>query len=214
MIINILTDNINSWFIPYGFKLKKDLEILGHEVFYVFNKNEIREGDICFLLSCSHIVENQFLRRNKNNIVVHASDLPKGKGFSPLQWQILEGKNEIVLTLFEAVDEVDAGPYYFKEKIVFDGTELLDEIHEIMGNKIIDMCKFYVINKNKLKPIPQLGESSFYRRRTKRDDEIDPNKSIIELFNHFRIADNEKYPLWFKYKGKIYYLKIYPEKKT
>lgn len=211
MKITILTDNKKSWFIQFGYKLKSILEDLGHQVIYVFEKNEIEEGDICFLLSCSRIVDEQYLKRNKNNIVVHASDLPKGKGFAPVQWQILEGKNEIILTLFEVVKEVDAGPYYFKEKITFDGTELYDELREKLANKIIDMCIYFVKNKDNLNPIEQIGEESFYRKRTRKDDEIDPKKTLEELFNHFRIADNENYPLYFYCKGKKYIIKIYKD---
>lgn len=214
MLITILTDNQKSWFIPFGHILKSKLVDLGLDVVYVYNKNEIRQGDICFLLSCSRIVEENYLKRNKNNIVVHASDLPKGKGFSPMQWQILEGKNEIILTLFEVVKEVDAGPYYFKEKITFDGTELYDELREKLANKIIDMCIYFVKNKDNLNPIEQIGEESFYRKRTRKDDEIDPKKTLEELFNHFRIADNENYPLYFDYKGKKYIIKIFKDNST
>lgn len=204
MKITILTDNKHSWFVPFGKILEDELKRNGHSVNYVFNKKEIRKGDICFLLSCSRIVNNEYLKRNKSNIVVHASDLPKGKGFSPLQWQILEGKNEIPVTLFEVVEKVDAGPYYLKEKIVFDGTELYSELRSKLGKKIIDMCIYYVDNFVKLKPIEQKGDETFYRRRTVKDDKIDPYKSIVEQFNHFRIADNDNFPLWFEYKGTKY----------
>jgi methionyl-tRNA formyltransferase len=211
MKISILTDNSKSWFVPYGFELKNQLEKKGHDVTYVFNKDEIPKGDICFLLSCSKIVENVFLQRNVNNIVVHASDLPIGKGFSPLQWQILEGKDEIVLTLFEVVSEVDAGPYYLKSTLLFNGTELYDELREKLAFSIINLCIDFVERREILTPIPQMGEESFYRKRTKADDQIDPNKTIAELFNHFRIADNDNYPLWFLFRGRKYYLKIYSE---
>ena len=49
------------------------------------------------------------LALHKNNLVIHASDLPQGKGWSPMPWQIAEGRNDIVFTLFEAVAGVDAG---------------------------------------------------------------------------------------------------------
>lgn len=207
-----MTDSINSWFISYGNKLTIELIKLKHDVKYVFDKSNIREGDVCFILSCSKIIEKQYLKRNKNNIVVHASDLPSGKGFSPLQWQILENKNDIILTLFEAVEEVDAGPYYIKEKLSFDGTELYEELRYKLAQRIIDMCIYYVMHINEITAIPQMGIESFYRKRTKNDDEIDPNKTINELFNHFRIADNEIFPLFFYYKGKKYFLKIYNNK--
>jgi len=51
---------------------------------------------IVFILGYHKIIKKEYLKNNKYNIVVHESDLPKGKGWVPLFWQILEGKNEIV----------------------------------------------------------------------------------------------------------------------
>ena len=208
MKITILTDNKNSWFIPYGKKLVSQLKKANHDVLYVFNKKDILGGDICFLLSCSNIVDAEYLNKNKNNIVVHASDLPKGKGFSPMQWQILEGKNDIILTLFEAIEAIDAGPYYLKDKIEFNGTELYDELRDKLAQKIIEMCLSFVINYDDLKPKIQIGQATIYRKRTKEDDRIDISKCIVEQFNHFRIADNKKFPLWFEYKGEKFSIMI------
>lgn len=211
MKISILTDNPKSWFIPFGIKLKELLTEMEHQVSYVYNANDIKEGDICFILSCTKLVNNNILLLNRNNIVVHASDLPSGKGFSPLQWQILEGKNEICLTLFEVVDKVDAGPYYLKNTIKFNGDEFYDELRATLAEKIIQMCVDYVKGHNILLAKEQHGSESFYRRRGIQDDEVDINKTIKELFNHFRIADNENYPLFFKINGKKFFLKVYPE---
>lgn len=209
MNITLLTDSINSWFIPFGERLNREMSNLGHVVKYVHKKQDIERGDVCFLLSCSRIIEESYLSLNKNNIVVHASDLPSGKGFAPLQWQILEGKNEIVLTLFEVVKEVDAGPFYFKDKLEFDGTELYDELRCKLGKKIIEMCLRFIKERDTLKPVEQVGPESFFHRRGRKDDELDVYKTIAEQFNHLRIADNDKYPLYFKYLGQTYLIKIY-----
>jgi len=211
MKISILTDNRKSWFLSYGFELKRQLEGSGHCVEYVFSSDEIPMGDICFLLSCSRILKTAYLQRNSHNIVVHASDLPKGKGFAPLQWQILEGREEIKLTLFEVVSKVDTGPYYLKNSLIFNGRELYNELREKLALKIIDMCVNFAENNDRLLAIPQIGKESFYNKRTENDDQIDPKKTIAELFNHFRIADNENFPLWFIYRGRKYYLKIFGE---
>ncbi len=212
MKITIFTDNIKSWFLPYGKILKAKLERGGHIVKYVYDKNDIEKGDVCFLLSCTRIIEKEYLTKNINNIIIHASDLPEGKGFSPLQWQILEGKNEIVLTLFEAVAEIDAGPFYIKDKISFAGNELIYELHSIMGNKIIEMSLLFIEHYQRLIPQIQEGIESFYRKRTIKDDEINPNLTIKQLFNHFRIADNVNFPLWFRLYDKEYILHIYNKK--
>jgi methionyl-tRNA formyltransferase len=209
MRITILTDNAGSWFLPHGRKLEALLRGAGHEATYVSRKQAIEPGDVCFLLSCVRIVEPEYLARNRHNIVVHASDLPRGKGFSPLQWQILEGRQEVVLTLLEAVAAVDAGPYYSKSTLRFDGTELHDELREKLGSRIVEMCLEFVEKGGSLVPVPQQGEESFYPRRTGSDDEIDIRKSILEQFNHFRIADNDRFPLYFHHLGHKYVLKIY-----
>jgi len=43
------------------------------------------------------------------NLVVHESDLPRGKGFAPVKWQILDGKKEIPVCLLETTEQVDSG---------------------------------------------------------------------------------------------------------
>ena len=63
----------------------------GHRISWVHQPEEIPRGDFCFLLGCGKIVGRETLGRNHHNLVVHESPLPKGKGWSPLTWQILEG---------------------------------------------------------------------------------------------------------------------------
>ena len=160
------------------------------------------------MLSCTKIVKKKILDLYKHNIVIHASDLPKGKGFTPLKWQILEGENDIPITLFEAVEAMDAGKYYFKDYIHFDGHELLEELHTKLGEKVCQMAIRYVNECDNLVGIEQQGDETTYRRITHEDDELDINKTIKDQFNHFRIADNDRFPLWFCYKGHEYILRI------
>ncbi len=68
-------------------------------------------ADFCFCLSYGRLVSNQTRAGFRHTLVVHASDLPHGKGWSPLSWQILEGKHSIPLTLFEAAESVDKRRY-------------------------------------------------------------------------------------------------------
>jgi methionyl-tRNA formyltransferase len=208
MKIQVLTDDRASWFVPYGEQLTATLASRGYDAVYVFDKRDIVPCEILFMLSCGKLVPQQVLVKNQHNIVVHASDLPAGKGFSPLQWQILEGRNMIALTLFEAVVAVDAGPVYLKDAVAYDGTELYDELRAKLGNKIVEMCIRYADEHERLPGVQQRGESTFYRRRTAADDELDVNKTLAELFDHLRIADSERHPVWFRYRGASYCLRI------
>jgi len=208
MKITILTDNPDSWIIPYVNELVEKLSHT-HEISHVYSSKDITCGDILFMLSCERIIKKHVLDLNKNNIVVHPSDLPKGRGWSPLAWQIVEGKNEIPVSLFEAIESVDAGPVYILDYIKLEGHELNDEIKHLQGKKTIEMVLRYV-DEYPIVGIPQQSENAtFYPKRKELDNELDIKKSIEEQFNLFRIVDNERYPIHFFINGTKYKLKIY-----
>ena len=128
--IQVLVDNTDSWYIPYAKKIVNELK-RKHNVRLIHKHEDVEKGDVLFLISCNKKFNNLYL--NNCNIVIHESDLPKGKGWSPLTWQVLEGQSEIFVTLFEASEEIDAGKIYYKNKIVLMGHELLSEIRHKQG---------------------------------------------------------------------------------
>ena len=211
MLIQILVDNPESWILPYTKVLEKKIkEMFNCQVNILHNHDDVVSGDILFILSC----EKKFnrLNLNKNNIVVHESDLPQGKGWSPVTWQILENKTKITVTLFEATDEIDAGEIYLQDYILFEGWELLPEIKRKQGeitNKLL--LKYLELYPN-IKGRPQEGNNSFYKRRTPKDSELNIEKSIEEQFNLLRVCDNEQYPAFFILNNRKYILKLYDEK--
>ncbi|CUH94418.1 hypothetical protein P22_0484 [Propionispora sp. 2/2-37] len=205
MRISVIVDSPDSWFIEYGRKLCQRLKG-EHEVEFCSSLDQ-REGDIAFLLSCENIYTAEQLTLHKSNIVIHAGDLPKEKGWSPMTWRILQGINEVVLSLFEANTKVDSGKVYMKDKVVFNGDELLTELREKLADKILEMAVKYV-SSYPMVGMAQEGEEGFYRRRTPSDSELDINKSIAEQFNLMRIVDNERYPLFFRINNQKYILKI------
>lgn len=206
MKISVIVDSADSWFVEYGKKLCDRLSADQHDV--VFSTSIDRDGDIAFFLSCRKIIPASKLKLHKSNIVIHAGDLPKEKGWSPMSWTILQGKNEIVLSLFEAIDKVDSGKIYMKDKISFRGDELLPELREKMAQKILEMAVNYV-KSYPIEGLEQEGEESYYRLRTPQDSELDINKSLNDQFNLMRIADNEAYPLFFWKNNQKYILKIF-----
>lgn len=213
LTINIFTTK-NSWMNPFDEKLKECLENRGHIVHCISSKTELHDADISLLLSCLEILEPEYLEKSKHNLVVHASDLPHGKGWSPATWQIIEGKNNIPLTLFEATQQVDSGPVYITDNIQLDGAELIDDWQKLMGNKIVDICLQFVDNYPQIisNGHKQSGNETFYPRRRPQDSELDINKTIAEQFNLLRVVDNEKYPAFFIKDGKKYIIQISKDK--
>jgi len=142
--------------------------------------------------------------------VVHASDLPQGKGWSPLTWQILEGINRIPIALFEADKKVDSGPIYAQRWLEFEGHELIDDLRDGLANATLELCRWFVDHypESAIQGREQVGEETFYARRRQENSEIDPNKTISEQFNLLRVVDNRRYPAFFEWKGRRFFLEI------
>lgn len=210
MLIQILVDNPNSWMVDYA---KQLVDILKNKfdikVSLIYKHEEVIEGDVLCLLSCEKIFKK--LHLNKYNLVVHESYLPKGKGWSPLTWQILEGSSKIPITLFEAAEKIDSGVIYNQDFIELNGDELLPEIKHRQGIKTIDLIVDFIENIDKVIGREQIGEETFYPKRKSQDSELDIDISIKEQFNLLRVCDNERYPAFFTLNGKKYIIKTYKD---
>ncbi|MDR0606705.1 MAG: hypothetical protein LBG80_20740 [Bacteroidales bacterium] len=210
--ITILT-SASTWMNKYIPELVQRLK--PYKVQWIHEATELCNGDICFIISFDKILKKEYLNKHQHNIVVHESNLPKGKGMSPLTWQILEGENRIPITLCEADEQVDAGKIYIQDYLIFRGDELIDELRHKQAIKTCDMCLDFIRSYPKIIDVgrEQIGESTFYRRRYPTDSKLDIDKTIREQFNLLRIVDNEKYPAFFEIADHRYVLKIEKETK-
>lgn len=210
--ITFLLDRSNLWFEKelrnYNFKLNRK---------YTFkiskNPNSVINQDIVFPLSYTKILPQSFFKKNLLVLIVHPSKLPKDKGFAPIQYQILKGKNKIYISLIKATKKVDCGPIYSQNSFILDGTELSDEIRKIQGLQFLNIIKNFLIKYPKINFKKQIGRGNFNKRRYPKDSKLNINKTIKQQFNHLRINDNEFYPSYFYYKSKKYIIKIFKEKK-
>ncbi|MDA3788949.1 MAG: UDP-2,4-diacetamido-2,4,6-trideoxy-beta-L-altropyranose hydrolase [Desulfobacula sp.] len=209
LTITLVSDK-NSWINPYLFHLFVQILLRGHKVKWINQVPSITASDIVFYLGCGQLAPSNILKLNKHNIIVHGSDLPRGKGWSPISWQILEGQNTIPLTLFEAAPKVDSGMIYLQKKIIFKGHELIDEIRKKTAGYTIDICLDFLENHQflALSAKKQQGQESFYPKRTPKDSRLDPDKTLREQFNLLRIGDNQNYPVFFTLNQVTYKLAI------
>ena len=210
--VTFLLDKSNLWFEKqlknYDFRLNNK---------YIFkiskNPNNIKNQNIVFPLSYTRILPESFLQKNELVLIAHPSKLPKDKGFAPLQYQILRNKNKVYISLIKAAKEVDAGPIYFQNSFVLNGTELSDEIRNIQGIQFLNIIKKFLIKYPKVKSKKQIGKGNFNKRRYPKDSQLDINKTIKQQFNHLRINDNELYPSFFYFKDQKYIINVFKEKK-
>lgn len=207
--VTFLIDKSNDWIL---YHLKQSDKFISDNKFTFrisHEPKEIFDQDIVFILGYTKILDKDFITKNKLNLVIHESDLPQGKGFAPVQWQILENKNEISICLIEAIEDVDSGDIVFKSSFTLDGYELYDEIRLKQAAGTFDTVFNFLIVYPNFTRIKQSGKTTFYPKRGRKDGKINIEKSLREQFNLLRIGNNEEWPSFFCIDGHEYVLKIF-----
>ncbi|MDC1160497.1 hypothetical protein OAT10_01950 [Luminiphilus sp.] len=181
-----------------------------HNVMLHDSKSDLDNGDILFLISCTEIVGRAERTKFRTTLVLHASDLPEGRGWSPHVWQLLSGAEHVTLSLLEAEDQVDSGRIWAKRKIAVPKDALWNEINDLLFQAEIDLIDMAVENFDAIQPQPQSDSvsASYYPRRTPRDSKLDPHQTIAQQFNKIRICDPNRFPAFFELYGKKYKLAL------
>jgi len=177
-----------------------------HEGRLLFDVAAAGGGDVLFLVSCGQIVGSDVRARYGYVLVLHASDLPAGRGWSPHVWAILGGAREITLSLIDAADPVDTGDIWAKVKISIDPGWLYDEINASLFNGEVQLMSDWLdMISAGSRPTSQPAErGSGHPRRMPADSELDPGRSIAEQFDLLRVADPVRFPAFFRLHGGKY----------
>ena len=202
--VTILCSSENHPIVPY---IQEWIKTRSESINLVYNASELKGGKYLFLISCTQIIKKENRDKFRYSLVIHESDLPNGRGWSPLVWQILENKNTIVVSLIEASDPVDSGKIWKKQLLELEGHEMYYEINKKLAKIKIELIEF-VINGGMVVPQQQEGKMTYYKKRTPEDSKLDLNKTILEQFNLIRISDENRYPCFFEYRGFKYKLSI------
>jgi len=173
--------------------------------------DQIENFDLVFVLGYTKILPESFLGSNDLVLLVHESDLPRGKGFSPMQWQILEGKNTITVCLIEMSLKVDSGDIIDQTKIRLNGTELYEELRLKQAEATFRLINKFLDSYPSFTRQPQTGKETSFPRRSMSDSEINIDGTIREQFNLLRVVNNEEWPAFFYFNGIKYTLKIFKE---
>lgn len=180
-----------------------------HEVELVNRKADLSGGDILFLISCQELIRAATRSIYRATLVIHASDLPEGRGWSPHIWQILAGKSEIRVTLLEAAEQVDSGAIWAQRTLRLEGHELYDEINDLLFDIELALMDYAVDCFDEIFPRPQEDRPPTYsRRRARKDSRLDPERSLAEQFNLLRVADPHRFPAFFDYRGHRFTIRI------
>lgn len=174
----------------------------------LFSADAATDFEVLFILGYTKILPARIRETNQFNLVIHESALPLGRGFSPVQWQVLEGVNQIPVCLIEATEKVDEGDILGRAVICLRGDELFPEIRRAQAQTTKQLIADFLTEYPKVNRKPQSGTPSYYRRRNREDDKLDFDAPLSSQFNKLRIVDNERYSAYFDAYGHRYELKI------
>jgi methionyl-tRNA formyltransferase len=142
-----------------------------------------------FFLHWSRKVPNEIVD-NYECVCFHMTDVPYGRGGSPLQNLIVRGHRSTILSALRMTDEIDAGPVYLKEELSLEGSA--EEIYlraNYLAAQMID-----TIIRERPKPATQTGEVVAFKRRRPEESEIQNATSLLTLYDFIRMLDAEGYP--------------------
>lgn len=123
-------------------------------------------------------------------VIFHMTDLPFGRGGSPLQNLIARGIYETRISALRCVEEMDAGPIYLKRPLSLYGSaeEIFLRASSVIEEMIVEMLA------SMPKPIPQEGLPTMFKRRKAEDGNLTTVQSLEQVFDLIRMLDAEGYP--------------------
>jgi methionyl-tRNA formyltransferase len=142
-----------------------------------------------FFLHWSWKVPQQIVEKYEC-VCFHMTDVPYGRGGSPLQNLIVRGLRETKVTALRMSEKFDAGPVYMKEALSLEGSA--EEIYLRAGRLSATMIERIV--RLEPKPTPQKGRAVTFKRRKPEESEIGNTDSLERLFDFIRMLDAEGYP--------------------
>lgn len=166
------------------------------DVIYIDNKECITydylhtlQPEWVFFPHWSYIIPAE-VYANMNCVIFHMTDLPFGRGGSPLQNLIARGIYETKLSALKCTAQLDAGDIYIKQPLSLWGTA--EEIYL----RAAELTKEMIIQIVKEKPqlYKQQGEPVVFQRRKPSEGDVGEFDSLAEIFDYIRMLDADTYP--------------------
>tara|TARA_Y100000593_G_scaffold53094_1_gene99468 strand:+ start:5338 stop:5985 length:648 start_codon:yes stop_codon:yes gene_type:complete len=160
-----------------------------------YDEDKIREYNPDYILfyGWSDIINKKLIKDFKC-IMLHPSLLPKYRGGSPLQNQIINGETLSAVTLFLMDEGIDTGDIIAQASLSLDGN--LDEILDRMTLIGLSLTK-HIFENGYTRVKQDDSEATYYKRRTPDMSEITPEElshmDAEYLYNKIRMLQ-DPYP--------------------
>ena len=193
--MKIIIATIKSWNIDYAKKFQEkysdyDVELIKDNTELTYQRIEDFNPDYIFFPHWSWIIPEE-IYDNFNCIVFHMTDLPFGRGGSPLQNLIVRGIENTKISALEVDGVIDTGDIYLKEDLNLNGSaeEIFIRAAEIIFKRMIPE-----ILNNDINPQPQEGQVVEFDRRKPAQSELKKDFDLEKIYDYIRMLDAEGYP--------------------
>lgn len=147
------------------------------------------EPEKIFIPHWSHIISSDIFL-NFDCVVFHMTDLPFGRGGSPLQNLIVRGFSKTMLSALKVEEGIDTGDIYCKSELSLHGTA--NEIFIRSSDLIFSMIESII--DTRMKATPQVGEAVNFKRRKPEDGNLSVLKELDHWYDYIRMLDAPGYP--------------------
>ncbi|PKM94930.1 MAG: methionyl-tRNA formyltransferase [Firmicutes bacterium HGW-Firmicutes-1] len=194
--MNIVIATVKSWNIKNALEFKQvvskqvNVHIIDNKEELNYQKLQELDPEYIFFTHWSWMIPKEIYEAF-TCVVFHMTDLPFGRGGSPLQNLIANGIRDTKISALKVDGGLDAGPIYIKETLNLNGTA--EEIFIRASNTIFREMIPKILD-NKLLPVEQNGEAVVFKRRKIEDGEITDDFNLEKIYDYIRMLDGEGYP--------------------
>lgn len=190
--MNIIIVSCREW----NRRLAAKIAEQGISVTYIADKDEVTaenfarlQPDWVFFPHWSYIIPRE-VYENYPCVIFHMTDLPFGRGGSPLQNLIARGIYETKITALKCSKTLDGGAVYLKKPLSLYGSA--EEIYLRAGSIVGEMMLEIIANNPP--PVEQTGEVVEFKRRKAADGDIKNLATLDKIYDYIRMLDADGYP--------------------
>lgn len=142
---------------------------------------------------------------NIMTINLHGGPLPKYRGGSPLNWQMINGERKIGISIIKINRKIDGGKLLEQGHFKLNRSDTIKSVHIKANNLFFNILKKTLRKilgkRKKYLYIKKKGPSFYWHQRDDHDGILDfKNKTAVEAFNFIRALTNPYPGAWIKTK--------------
>lgn len=145
--------------------------------------------DFIFFPHWSYIIPTEIYKRYEC-VIFHMTDLPYGRGGSPLQNLIVRGVKDTKISALKCSEVLDGGPIYLKKSLSLEGSaqQIFQNASTIIFQMILEILR------TNPTPLEQKGEVVEFSRRKSSESDISTLDDISKIYDYIRMLDADGYP--------------------